>query len=57
MDGLLTDRIEAAYGRPDRVRMCGQSEVWVYDDPDRLYRNLVRASPLAAGLFATAPPR
>ena len=55
MDGLLTDRIAAAYGQPDRVMRCGPTNVWIYDDADGLYRSLVRASPSMAATFASAP--
>jgi hypothetical protein len=49
--------IAPVYGQPDRVTMCGSSTVWLYDDPARVYRNLERASPFLADLFAAAPVR
>jgi hypothetical protein len=55
MDGLHADRIAAAYGQPDRVIRCGSTPIWIYDDTDRLYDNLVRASPSMAATFAAAP--
>jgi hypothetical protein len=57
MDRLTPDGIAQSYGPPDRVLMCGVSSVWVYDDPDRLWHALVRASPLMAPVFADAPAR
>jgi hypothetical protein len=55
MDHLQTRQITAAYGPPDHVMTCGPSSVWIYDDSDRLYRNLERASPSLADTFAAAP--
>jgi hypothetical protein len=55
MTGLPEDRIAAAYGRPDRVLECDATAVWVYDDSNRIYNDLVRASPAAAKMFAGAP--
>ncbi len=55
LDGLPDDRIIAAYGAPDRKMLCGPSRVWIYDEPGRLYRALVRASPSMADTFAAAP--
>jgi hypothetical protein len=55
MDYLQAPQITAVYGRPDHVLMCEASKVWVYDDPDRLYHNLERASPSLADTFAAAP--
>lgn len=46
MDRLNTARIAAAYGPPDSTLACGPSTIWVYDDPDRLFGNFVRASGL-----------
>ena len=57
MDRLAPDRIAQSYGPPDRVLMCGVSSIWVYDDPERLWHVLVRASPLMAPVFAEAPAR
>ncbi len=55
MDELPTQQITAVYGRPDHVMLCDATEVWVYDDPHRLYHDLERASPSLADTFATAP--
>jgi hypothetical protein len=55
MDRLPVPQITAVYGRPDHVMLCDATEVWVYDDPDRLYRDLERASPSLADTFAAAP--
>ncbi len=57
MDRLTPALIAPVYGQPDRVTMCGSSTVWLYDDPARVYRNLERASPFLADLFAAAPAR
>ena len=54
MDRLAPAGIEQAYGQPDRALSCGASTVWIYD-ADVLWRGLVRASPLMAPVFATAP--
>jgi hypothetical protein len=55
MDGLPADRIAAAYGQPDRMMGCGSSTVWVYNDSERFYSNLVRASSTTPKLFVSAP--
>jgi hypothetical protein len=55
MDRLPPPQIAAVYGHPDRVMRCEATEVWVYDDPDRLYHDLERASPSLASTFAAAP--
>lgn len=55
MDHLPASQITAVYGRPDHVMRCDATEVWVYDDPDRIYHNLERASPSLADTFAAAP--
>jgi hypothetical protein len=57
LDRLRVDRIALVYGQPDRVMVCGSSTVWLYDDADRVYRSLERASPFLADLFAAAPKR
>jgi len=57
MDGLSPGRITAVYGQPDHVMMCGSTVVWIYDDSDRLYRNLVNASPSIADAFRSAPAK
>jgi hypothetical protein len=55
MDHLPAPQITAVYGRPDHVMSCDATQVWVYDDPNRLYRELERASPSLADTFAAAP--
>jgi hypothetical protein len=55
MDRLPGQQITAAYGPPDHVMMCGSTAVWIYDDSNRLYHNLERASPSLADTFASAP--
>jgi hypothetical protein len=41
---LDTDTIAAAYGRPDEVRRCPGSDVWIWRDPDHLLPILVERS-------------
>jgi hypothetical protein len=41
---LDTDAIAAAYGRPDEVRRCPGSDVWIWRDPDHLLPILVERS-------------
>ncbi|MSO99681.1 MAG: hypothetical protein EXR07_01330 [Acetobacteraceae bacterium] len=55
-DRLPVERLSAAYGEPDRVMMCGNSTVWVFNDSAKLFRDLGRASPFLSELFAAAPP-
>jgi hypothetical protein len=56
IDGLPEDRITALYGHPDRKMPCASATVWVYDQPGRVYQDLVRASPHQKALFDAAPP-
>src|SRR5208282_3945991 len=55
MERLPARQITAVYGQPDHVMMCGSTAVWIYDDSNRLYYNLERASPSLADTFASAP--
>ncbi len=54
-DELPPERIAAIYGAPDRVLLCGATPVWVYNGRGRPYRELARASPALADIFAVAP--
>jgi hypothetical protein len=42
MRSLDKNAIEQTYGKPNRVSACADSEIWWYDDPDRLYLNLMK---------------
>jgi len=44
MGGLEAGKIVAVFGKPDRVVTCASEIVWVYDDAQQLYENLVRAT-------------
>lgn len=55
MNSLPPPQIAAVYGEPDRRAMCGSTTIWIYDRPGQLYRDLARASPALAELFAAAP--
>ncbi|MGF6226419.1 hypothetical protein QFZ27_000374 [Inquilinus ginsengisoli] len=46
MDGLNARAVLARYGMPDRVERCAGIPLWRYDDPDRLRRPLVAATPV-----------
>ncbi len=55
MDALPADQIAVAYGQPDRVLLCDPGTIWIYDNSDRLYVNLVRASRSMPKVFTSAP--
>jgi len=40
MDGFKPIDVADRYGKPDRIEPCDGSEIWIYNDPMRFYRNL-----------------
>ena len=42
MKSLDVDSVTARYGKPDRVQSCANTKVWWYDNPEQVYRNLMR---------------
>lgn len=44
MKGLDPSAITTRYGAPDRIAGCADTEIWFYDQPNRLFQGLVNSS-------------
>jgi len=42
MDGFNASGVAKRYGKPDDIEPCEDSDIWIYNDPGRFYRNLIK---------------